>query len=111
METIGACLPNTVSVTVPPIVSSFLRLRIAATPNPLQTDEDVFVRSMSSGNAQNATLDKARTSVVCRSLQLTDLNLCSTKLLVPQGCELQNIFSMLLGLSTPTQTIPSIFQR
>ena len=28
METIGACLPNTVSVTVPPIVSSFLRLRI-----------------------------------------------------------------------------------
>jgi hypothetical protein len=68
------------------------------------------VRSMPSGNAQNATLDKVGTSVVCGRLQLTDLNLCSAKLLVPQGCELQNIFSMLFGLSTPTQTILSTFQ-
>nr|ART89046.1 polyene polyketide synthase 1 [Agaricomycetes sp.] len=41
MESIGARLPNTVSVTVPPI-----------------TDGGIFVRSMPPGNARNAALDK-----------------------------------------------------
>ncbi|KZT06920.1 polyketide synthase [Laetiporus sulphureus 93-53] len=41
MEEIGAHLPNTVSITVPPI-----------------TDGGVFVRSMPPGNARNAALDK-----------------------------------------------------
>ena len=58
MEAIGALLPNTISVTVPPIVSllfSFIRSRVLMS---FQTDGGVFVRSLPPGGARNAALDK-----------------------------------------------------
>lgn len=58
MEAIGAHLPNTVSVTVPPIVSSSFILASYSLTDWWQTDGGVFVRSMPAGNARSAALDK-----------------------------------------------------
>ena len=58
MEAIGAHIPNTVSVAVPPIVSSDFILASHALIGWWQTDGGVFVRNMPSSNARNVALDK-----------------------------------------------------